>query len=228
VDDEHRRGQPHVIIFDVNETLSDMSPMATRFEDVGVPGHLAPIWFAGLLRDGFALTVVGENPAFADLAVASLHVALPAHQLDRSVDDAIDHIMAGFADLAVHPDVVPGVTALHELGIRLATLSNGSASVAERLLDTAGLGDRFERLLSVEQAGSWKPAANAYGYALEECGVDSADAMLVAVHPWDTDGASRAGLRSAWINRRGGTYPAHFVGPQVEVGSLVELAALWA
>ncbi len=33
------------------------------------------------------------------------------------------------------------------------------------------------------------------------------DAMLVAVHPWDIDGAARAGLATAWINRNGGVYP---------------------
>ena len=33
--------RPTVLIFDVNETLSDMSPMAGQFEDVGAPGHLA-------------------------------------------------------------------------------------------------------------------------------------------------------------------------------------------
>ena len=32
---------PAVIVFDVNETLSDMSPMQGRFEAVGLPGHLA-------------------------------------------------------------------------------------------------------------------------------------------------------------------------------------------
>ncbi len=32
---------PELLIFDVNETLSDMSPMADRFEDVGAPSHVA-------------------------------------------------------------------------------------------------------------------------------------------------------------------------------------------
>ena len=47
---------PAVLLFDVNETLSNMSPMASRFVDVGAPAHLAATWFASLLRDGFALT----------------------------------------------------------------------------------------------------------------------------------------------------------------------------
>ena len=44
--------RPTILVFDVNETLSDMSPMGQRFEDVGAPEHLAKTWFAGLLRDG--------------------------------------------------------------------------------------------------------------------------------------------------------------------------------
>lgn len=50
-------GRPYLVVFDVNETLSDMSPLAARFEDVGAPSLTAQIWFAELLRDGFALTV---------------------------------------------------------------------------------------------------------------------------------------------------------------------------
>jgi len=47
--------QPHpsVVVFDVNETLSDMAPMAERFAEVGAPELAARLWFAVLLRDGF-------------------------------------------------------------------------------------------------------------------------------------------------------------------------------
>ena len=48
--------------------------------------------------------------------------------------------------------------------------------------------------------------------------------MLVAVHPWDTDGARRAGLASAWVNRVGGSYPAYFLAPNLDVVSLLDLA----
>ena len=172
--------------------------------------------------------MVGDNPAFADLAVTALHGVLPAHRLDRGVEGAVDHIMSGFADLAPHPDVAPGVRALHDQGIRLVTLSNGSAAVAERLLGSAGLLDRFDRLLSVEQAGAWKPDPRAYRHALEQCGVAAADAMLVAAHPWDIGGASRAGLRAAWISRQGTAYPTPFAPPEIRVASLTDLAAVWA
>ncbi len=47
---------PSLIVFDVNETLSDLEPMAQRFTDIGLPAQLATTWFAQVLRDGFALT----------------------------------------------------------------------------------------------------------------------------------------------------------------------------
>ncbi len=216
--------RPAVLVFDVNETLSDMSPMAQRFADVGAPAYLAKTWFAGLLRDGFALTAVHASAPFAAIAAEALRTCLHGVGLDRSTDAAVRHIMDGFSGLGVHPDVPDGVRALADLGIRLVTLSNGSATVAQGLLDRAGIRDRFEALLSVEDAGLWKPATDAYAYALESCGVDPMDAMLVAVHPWDIDGAARAGLATAWINRSDGPYPDYFTAPDLRPRSLTELA----
>jgi 2-haloacid dehalogenase len=71
-----------------------------------------------------------------------------------------------------------------------------------------------------------KPDARAYRYASDECGVEPAEAMLVAVHPWDTGGARRAGLTAVWVNRGSRTYPSYFLAPDLEARSLVDLAAL--
>jgi 2-haloacid dehalogenase len=218
--------RPDLLVFDVNETLSDMAVLADRFVEVGASGLLVRTWFAGLLRDGFALNVAGAVTPFAEIAVGSLVSLLGQHDLDRSPEDAAKHVMEGFAALPVHEDVAPGLAALDELGIRMVTLSNGSSDVADALLTRSGLRDRFERLLSVEDADAWKPARSAYAYALSCCDVEASAAMLVAVHPWDVDGANRAGLASAWLNRIGSHYPHHFTAPAVEASSLIRLADL--
>ncbi len=221
--------QPRLMVFDVNETLSDMSPLRDRFEDVGLPGASLEPWFAGLLRDGFALTSVGENPAFADLAAESLRLRLAgAGRTGEEAQTAVRHVLSALTGLSCHPDVAPGVRALREQGVRLVTLSNGATSVAEALLEGAGLLDDFEALLGVADGPAWKPAASAYVRALEVCGVAAEDAMLVAVHPWDIDGASRAGLGTGWLRRSAPGYPAYFREPDVIAGDLVELAASWA
>ena len=63
-------------------------------------------------------------------------------------------------------------------------------------------------------------------YALSECDVDARDAMLVAVHPWDIDGAGRAGLATAWLDRAGEGYPDHFRRADLHAQTLTALAVM--
>lgn len=224
----HGSPRQKVMVFDVNQTLSDMSPMASRFVEVGVPPHLAATWFAALLRDGFALTAAGSAAPFAQIGASVLRSTLAGQDLNQPIDDAVKYILAGFDELTVHRDVLDGLPSLKALGYRLITLSNGAAGVAEDLLDRAGLVGLFEALLSVEDAGAWKPAESAYLYATARCRVELDEMMLVAVHPWDIDGATRAGMRTAWINRTGAAYPDYFLPPTVEAVSLLHLAHMIA
>ncbi|MEC5191773.1 MULTISPECIES: haloacid dehalogenase type II [unclassified Arthrobacter] len=219
---------PPVVVFDVNETLSDMSALGQRFSDVGVPAELAKLWFATLLRDGFALTASGDNASFADIGADVLRRLLTGTELDRPLDAAVDHVLNGMAGLAVHPDVPDGIRALSAAGFRLITLSNGSARIAEKLFSEAGIRDRFDLLLSVEDAPCWKPARASYDYAAAAAGTEPTGMLLVAVHPWDIHGAARAGLRTAWLNRNGEPYPQHFRAPDITVTALTDLPAALA
>lgn len=215
--------RPHVLVFDVNETLSDMAPMGARFADVGAPRHLAQLWFATLLRDGFALAAAGDNETFSALGKGVLRQLLRKSLDEPNLDAAVDHVMGGFLALPLHPDVPAGVRELRAAGFRLVTLSNGSAQVAQNLLAAAGIRDEFEALLSVEDAGSWKPVRRAYEYAARSCAVGLSEMLLVAVNPWDINGAARAQMSTAWVNRRGVPYPDYFAEPTHTVGSLTEL-----
>lgn len=217
---------PKVIVFDVNETLSDMAPMQQRFAAIGVPEWTAKVWFASLLRDGFALTAAGARASFSEIGESLLHSMLAGQPLTRDTESSANYIMEGFLELQTHSDVPEGIRLLASTEIRLITLSNGSIQVAERLFANAGIREHFERLLSVEDAEAWKPAAAAYKYAANTCSVDPADMMLVAVHPWDIDGAKRAGMRTAWVNRQNQSYPDHFLAPDHTVTSLLGLAEI--
>ncbi|TLM72979.1 haloacid dehalogenase type II [Pseudarthrobacter sp. NamB4] len=201
-----------------------MSPMAQRFVEVGAPGHLAKLWFATLLRDGFALTAAGDNQTFATIGAEALRCLFTGQDLDRDTESAVQHVLAGFSRLGLHDDVAEGVGALQSAGYRLTTLTNGSTQVAEQLFTDAGIRGSFELLLSVEDAPGWKPGQASYHYAAEACGATAEQMLLVAVHPWDIHGASRAGLATAWLNRSGGRYPNYFQAPDHTVSSLAELA----
>jgi 2-haloacid dehalogenase len=202
---------PALVLFDVNETLSDMQPLRSRLTELGAPPGLADSWFASTLRDGFALTAAGGHAAFG--AIARTHLG-----------PYTDALLEAFAKLDVHSDVADGIRRLHQQGIRMATLSNGAPAIAEGLLERAGVADLVEQRLSADEVRRWKPAREPYLHAAAACGVEPADAMLVAAHPWDIDGARRAGLQAGWIDRRDAPYPAVFMAPDVLGRTLGELA----
>jgi 2-haloacid dehalogenase len=215
-----------IVVFDVNETLSDLASLGRSFADIGAPEWMVQTWFSTVLRDGFALAATGSSATFSVIAEETLRSLLA--DVTADLDSAVAHLLGGFRELPLHPDVVDGVRGLSASGARLVTLSNGASEVAERLLAAAGIDGHFERMLSVDDAGVWKPAAGAYRYAAQVCGADPATMTLVAAHPWDIDGAKRAGMRTAWINRRNQRYPRHFLAPDHTISTVSELAGLLA
>jgi len=42
------------VVFDVNETLFSLDRLRPAFVEVGLEPDVVPLWFARLLRDGFA------------------------------------------------------------------------------------------------------------------------------------------------------------------------------
>jgi len=67
---------PLVAVFDVNETLSDMTGLAGRLQEVGTGANLLPAWFVATLRDGFALTAASAYADFCAIAVPTLAAML--------------------------------------------------------------------------------------------------------------------------------------------------------
>jgi len=215
-----------VVVFDVNETLSDLEPLRSRFQSAGLPGSALETWFAATLRDGFALAAAGASAPFRQVGVGALRFLYTGHEgLTVSVDELAESVLDGFTTLRLHPDVAQGLRALADAGVHLVTLSNGSAALAEALFEAAGVADLVERRLSVDDAGHWKPHPAAYGYAAEQCGVSLEQMCLVAVHPWDTDGARRAGMRTGWLDRMGRPYPQVFLPADVSGADLPTLVA---
>jgi 2-haloacid dehalogenase len=133
-------------------------------------------------------------------------------------------VLTGFTELPAHADVAPGLRRIHDAGIRLITFTNGAATTSESMLDRAGVLPLLEHRLSVDVPKKWKPHPDAYRYAADVCGVEPSRMALVAVHPWDVDGAKRAGLTGIWVDRRKTPYPKSFLPPDLQVPDFDALA----
>jgi 2-haloacid dehalogenase len=219
------RRTPAVVLFDVNETLSNLEALRGRFDEIGVPGDLLRTWFASTLRDGFALAAAGAYADFQSVAIAALRPLLAqVDGLNRSLGDGADHVIRGMGELDLHPDVPEGMRLLNDAGVRMATLTNGSAEQTQGLLERGGVASLIERTLSVKAVGRWKPAPEPYLYASRELGVAPDEVALIASHPWDIGGAKWAGLLGGWLNRSREEYPEPFPEPDA-VGEILASVA---
>jgi 2-haloacid dehalogenase len=195
--------------------MFSLAPVRDALDGIGVS---LDVFFARLLRDGFALTAAGDFRRFPDVARAAL-VALAPH----TTTDERQHVLDVFTDLPAHSDVTPALQRLTAAGTPAIALTNGTSQSTEQLLRRAGLDGHVARVVSVDEVCAWKPAPQPYLHAAAAVGVAPADLALVAVHAWDIHGARRAGLGTGWCARLEGRYPEILDPPDVTGTDLVEV-----
>ncbi len=138
--------------------------------------------------------------------------------------DEVRWLVARIETLEPFPDVVPALERLRGAGYKLAILSNGDRD----MLAAAGphIGFRFDHVISVEQAGYFKPHWKTYAKAEELIGEDRASCLFVANHAFDCIGAKAYGMRTAFIDRRKRPFGETPYQPDIIVGNFTELAAM--
>ena len=208
---------PDVVAFDVLGTLFSLSTLEPRLAEAGGDPSVLELWFALLTRDGLALGLAGEWRTFHEVAKAALGSLLPA-----ATDSALEHVLSGFAELDAHPDSAPAMGRAVQ-GARVVVLTNAGGSATCQLLERAGLDAFVEAVVSADDAGAWKPAADPYVHAAEVASVPPERLALLSAHPWDVHGARAAGLLSGWCNRTGSRFPATFQEADLQGPDLLEV-----
>lgn len=212
-----------VAVLDVNETLFSLDAVGAGLDDLGLGSQHLGLWFARMLRDGFAVATMGSSVAFPDLV--DHHTRQLGRELGVEVTgEDVERVVGAFDEVEAHDDVAGGLRRLHDAGVRLVPFTNGSAPIVARFLARAGLAGVVEEPRDVTTAGMWKPSPDAYRWICDDVGVPPSDAAMVAVHPWDVAGAMRAGLVGAWLDRDGDRWPSFQAAPDVTGATMPELA----
>lgn len=198
---------PRVCVFDVNETLLDLSALDPRFERAfelyeGSGTALRKEWFGQLLTSWLTATVTGVYHDFGTLGLSALGMVAARRDVELS-EETKKWVIGGIRELPPHPEVERSLSRLRDSGLRLAALTNSTAEVANEQLGNAGLSGYFEQILSADEAGRLKPAPEPYRLAAERLGVETSGVRLVAAHAWDVAGAMRAGCAAAFVSRPG-------------------------
>jgi 2-haloacid dehalogenase len=105
----------------------------------------------------------------------------------------------------------------------IAALSNNPLSVVQEQLHHAGLSPLFDEIMSVDEAGALKPAPEVYAFAVRRLDLASSSIWMVAGHGWDIAGATRAGLRGAFVARPGQSSDP-FAPPEIIADDLLSIS----
>jgi 2-haloacid dehalogenase len=206
--------RPKLLIFDVNETLLDLSPMKDRMNDVFRHEYAFKQWFALMLQYSLVDNVTGQYHNFGEIGKAAFKMT--ENILEKKISDTdMEETLKMIRSLPAHPDVKEGLTLLQNAGYRMVTLTNSTEEVVNQQMEAAGLSQYFERVMSIDSYLKYKPALETYTKTTEILGVKPSEAMLIAAHGWDVTGALHAGLQAAFIDRPGQVqYP---LAPEVQV-----------
>jgi len=213
-----------VLVFDVNETLLDLSALDPHFQRVFGDPTVRVEWFQTMLQSAFLTTITGPYKPFGEHFRAALAITALRRGLRVSPEDE-RAILAGVRTLPAHIDVRPALERLRSAGYRLAALTNSTAEVEEAQLANAGLADLFEKALSADSGKRLKPAPEAYTNAGRELGVPTAGMRMVAAHVWDVQGALRAGCAAAFVERPGAVWNPLLDRPDIvgpDLGAIAE------
>lgn len=137
------------------------------------------------------------------------------------VDGAMEVFDRERNTIDLFPEVRPALEALRRRFVLIA-VTNGNAK-----LERIGIDDLFDDCITAGTAGAAKPDLQIFEAAIRAGGAAAHETLHVGDHPeFDVQGARNAGMRTVWVNRRGGEWPGHLPQPDsvVEhVGQLEEL-----
>ncbi len=193
-----------IYLFDAYGTLFDVhSAVARHAARIGpVADRVSEIWRTKQLEYTWIHAATDQRVTFWELTERSLDFAIAAS--GATVDDKTRALLLdAYRELDAYPEVAEVLAALKQSGARLAILSNGDPDMLERAVSSAGLSGLFERVLSVSDAGTFKPHAIVYHLAVDAFDAAPEVMTFCSSNRWDIAGGSAFGFRSVWVNRLG-------------------------
>lgn len=185
-------------MFDVYETLLDMSLVQKRVNSLLDNKRGYAFWFELFMQYCFVDNCIEQFNPFPEIARATLQMAAKALG-EKVADSEIEDLLLLLKHLPVKEGVASGLSLLHDQGYRIAALTNSAQQIVEDRMERTGLISYFEKVLSAEHVGKYKPSLEVYQWATNQLGVEPAEVLLISAHGWDIAGACNAGMHTAYI-----------------------------
>jgi 2-haloacid dehalogenase len=226
---EELKRDTRICMFDLYGTVVDMQACLTQAATPylkakgwkGEPSRLVTWWRRAHFENSMIDALLGrEHLPYREIGRISLSYTLERAGVAHTQDE-VKRLVAEIERLQPFPDVVEALKRLQKK-YRLVILSNGDPDMLEAIKPHLGIA--FDRVISVAEAGAFKPHAATYRKAAELLAVPLHEILFVANHAFDCVGAKAAGMRAAFVDRRKRPFGDWPYQPDLVVADFRELA----
>ena len=222
--------ETRALVFDQYGTIVDMQTGLTEattpfLKDKGWDGeaHRFVTWWRRTHYENSMIDALcdrGHTP-YRQIGHRAVSFVMDRCGITYSQDD-VQWLVSQIETLKPFPDVIAALEKLRAAGYKLVILSNGDRD----MLEAAGphIGFPFDEVISVQEAGYFKPHWATYASVEEITGEERTGMLFVANHAFDCIGAKSYGMRTAFIDRRKRPFGETPHQPDIIVADFKELA----
>ncbi|WP_342616768.1 haloacid dehalogenase type II [Rhodoferax sp. GW822-FHT02A01] len=210
-----------VVVFDAYGTLFDVYSIGALADRL-YPGHGAAI--ATIWRDKqieYTRLIAMSDPhgtggsrfyqSFWNITRAALRYALERLALPQS-EAQEEALMGQYAKLEAFPENLDVLQRLKAQSFATAILSNGSEGMLDKAVQSAGMADALDKIISVDSVRTFKTMPTSYGLVGKAFEVQPHEVLFVSSNAWDALGATWFGFKTLWVNRQ--NLPFEAIGPR--------------
>lgn len=217
------------VVFDAYGTLFDVYSIQALAEtlypsmgaDIAVKWRDKQIEYTRLITQSDPHNPSGSRyfRPFWELTRLSLEYTLDRLKLDRASGQT-DQLMQQYAHLTAFPENLTVLEEIKAMGLTTAILSNGSMDMLLSAVNSAGMGDVLDHIISVDAVRLFKTSPESYALVQQTIPVQQKEVLFVSSNAWDALGATWFGFTTHWVNRQGLPFEAlspqpHFSGPDL-------------
>ncbi len=190
-----------IYVFDAYGTLFDVHAAVRKHSAALGPDAalLSDIWRQKQLEYSWVRSLMGKYLDFWSLTELALDFAFSKVP---SADSVLrDDLLKAYETLDAYPEVPDVLRSLKAGGAQTAILSNGAPSMLRSAVDSAGIADLLDDVLSVDELRVFKTDERTYDMVTTAFRVFPEAVSFQSSNRWDVAGATKFGFRTVWINR---------------------------
>lgn len=190
-------------IFDAYGTLFDIhAPVAKVAARIGSSADaLSRLWRQKQLEYTWLRALIPAHVEFWQITGDALDFALETHGIDDP--ELRRDLMDLYLELSAYDDAVQALKTLKAGGLVTGILSNGNPMMLDAAVQSAGLAPHMDKVISVEDAGIFKPSPKVYQLVPDALDITPAEVCFVSTNCWDANAAANFGFQVVWLNRFG-------------------------